>query len=67
MSTVKTNSTGYLADTTADINASGFDPNSVVELTVQIDTNGVLSSPFTWFVSDSALGDIQTSFFVNPA
>ena len=67
MSTVKTNSTGYLADTTADINASGFDPNSVVELTVQIDTNGVLSSPFTWLVSDSALGDLQTSCFVNAA
>ncbi|WP_167529312.1 hypothetical protein, partial [Bradyrhizobium macuxiense] len=67
MSKLQTNSTEYLADTNADINASGFDPNSLVELTVQLDNNGVLGSPFTWFVSDSDLGALQTSFFVNPA
>src|SRR5437660_2994275 len=75
--TVTTDGTAYAPGSTATIDATGFDPYSTIEFTVQTDNAGpdgilgtaddTLGSPYSWFATGGADGALATYFYLNPA
>ena len=67
--TVTTNQLDYAPGSEAVFTATGFDPDSTIEFSVQtLLGDGSYSAPVTWFVTDtSGTGDVSTPFYVGSA